>query len=983
MGVLSYLGIQSVFSFLKSTLTIETIIKEIKNRQFETVILADENLHGMLSFFEMAKTSNLHAILTQRISIVHDDLEFDVFIGVMNQTGYLNLILLNQLSQEQNVTLETLKGHQDGLSVTLYRLKNIYDEAHYEELVMLFIKTLKYALIGVSFQTEEDDALYKALHLKMSEKHHIPAILIHLSHHVDDHDVSMSKHLFQIGNHPVKEGQFQLLEKLDLERIYQNYPNLKHHMKMFMKDHQFHLEFPKFNLPQIPLEEGVTSKEYLTSLAFVGLEKRLKNKKMILDDKYKTRLTYELSVIFSLGFEDYFLVVYDIIKYAKTHDIYVGPGRGSVAGSLVAYVLGITEVDPIQYDLLFERFLNPERASMPDIDMDFPDDKRDDVILYAQSRFGNQHIASIVTYQTFGKKSAIRDLSKIFGLSAPRIKVFTEAIMKDDIDALDHEMVMLYQAVKQIEGLPRQTGTHAAGVILSKEPLNHYIPLTKGPYPFYQTQFEAKELESIGLLKMDFLGIRNLKIIDDVKKEIQKKMPHFSLSTIPDDDLKTYSLLSEAKTDGIFQLESHGMRQVLRQLKPSHFEDVVALLALYRPGPMAFIETYVERRHGKQYEHMHPSFIPFLTSTYGIIIYQEQIMQIAQAFAGYSLAEADLLRRGISKKDEALLKSEASRFISKAIQHGQNEKDATDVYDLIVRFSDYGFNRSHSVSYAMVAYQMAYLKANHYIYFMQALLNSVIGSETSVNEYMKDLKKQGITLLPPNIKSSTDVFQIIDEHHMLAPLTIVKSIGHKTVLNILNHRYEHDLTSWMKLKTWLKDHISERQLIQMIHAGCFDDIGHTRRTLIENISLSDVEYMLYLDQVKMKEYDEFDVETLAQLERDALGFQILYDPNTYLQNIQKTYVSEITSTQDIYVRIVSMKNIKTKTNEDMVFLSCHDGKEAFEMTVFPKTLEAYKNTIKIGLFKVRISKQMYKEKASYVAQSFLGVEKKRKNLDKD
>lgn len=955
----------------------------MKDRQFKTVILADENLHGLLSFFETAKKQNLHPILTQHIMIHHEEIEYDVFLGVMNQIGYQHLILINQMMQDQHVSLEILERYQEGLSVTLYRVFHVYDEDRYESLVFAFKKNFRHFLIGISFQTEDDDTFYKSLHLKMSQEFHIPAILIHISHHVNDTDLTMSKNLHQIGNHSLKEGRFHLLSQQELKTIYQAYPDLQSHMETFISHHRFDLKFPKFKLPQIPLDDGVTSKQYLESLAFVGLEKRFKNKDKVLNEEYKSRLTFELSVIFSLGFEDYFLVVYDIIKYAKTHDIYVGPGRGSVAGSLVAYVLGITEVDPIHYDLLFERFLNPERASMPDIDMDFPDDKRDDVILYAQKRFGNQHIASIVTYQTFGKKSAIRDLAKIYGLSTSRIKGFSEAIMKDEIDPLDHEMVTFNEAVNQIEGLPRQTGTHAAGVILSKEPLDQYIPLTKGPYPFYQTQFEAKELESIGLLKMDFLGIRNLKIIDDVKKEIQKRDSNFSLSTIPFDDIKTYNLLAEAKTDGIFQLESYGMRQVLRQLKPNHFEDIVALLALYRPGPMAFIDTYVERRHGQSYEHMHPSFIPFLTSTFGIIIYQEQIMQIAQAFAGYSLAEADLLRRGISKKDEALLKSEATRFISKAIQHGQSEKDATDVYELIVRFSDYGFNRSHSVSYAMVAYQMAYLKANYYIYFMQALMNSVIGSETAIEGYMRDLKTQGITLLPPNIKTSTDQFQIIDDQYMLSPLTIVKSVGQKTVINILTHRKEEALNSWINIKTWLKDHVSERQMIQMIHAGCFDELSHTRQTLVENVSLSDLEYMLYLDQVKMKEYDEYDLETLAQLEQEALGFQILYDPNAFLNTIQTIYVNELTSSRDIYVRVVSMKIIKTKNNEDMAFLSCHDGKEAFEMTVFPNVLETYKKDINVGFFKVKILKQMYRGKASFVGQTFSSIEKKRKNSEKE
>lgn len=973
---MGYIGNRSVFSFLKSTLTIENLIVEMKKRQYETVILTDDHLHGVLSFFDIAKKHHIKPIFTQKVVVVDDHIHYDIILGIMNQTGYLNMLKLNQFMQEFPITVDLLKANQEGLSITFYRIQNIFDDTLYMTLFSQFMKQFKTIFISLSFQSDEDDTFYTPLHEKISQVCGVPLVLVHISHHIDATDLEASQHLHLIGNHKYPEGQFQLLSKHAQDQIFQSHPYLKKHMDDFINLHPFELMFPQFNLPQIPLEKGITSQAYLQSLAYVGLKKRFKNKDNLQIHTYESRLQYELSVITSLGFEDYFLVVYDIIKYAKTHDIYVGPGRGSVAGSLVAYVLGITEVDPIHYDLLFERFLNPERMSMPDIDMDFPDDKRDEVILYAQSRFGSPHIASIVTYQTFGKKSAIRDLSKIFQFSAPRIQAFTEAIMKDDIDQQDHDMVTLYEAVKKIEGLPRQTGTHAAGVILSKEPLDQFIPLSKGPYPFYQTQFEAKELESIGLLKMDFLGIRNLKIIDDVKKEILKKQPDFSLTKIPYDDIKTYALLTQASTDGIFQLESYGMRQVLRQLKPTMFEDIVALLALYRPGPMAFIDIYVERRHGQSYQHMHPSFEPFLKSTYGIIIYQEQIMQIAQAFAGYSLAEADLLRRGISKKDEALLKSEANRFIFKAIQNGQSEKDATDVYDLIVRFSDYGFNRSHSVSYALVAYQMAYLKANYYIYFMQALLNSVIGSEGAIHEYMKDLSTQDIVLLPPHILNSNEEFQIIDQSHILSPLTIVKSIGHKTVVQILNHKYTHTLETWIQIKTWLKEHLSERQLIQMIHAGCFDYLMHNRRTLVEHISFNDMEYMEYLDVVKMTAYDEYDEDTLAQLEKDALGFNMRFDPNVHLKNIQTCYLSDIKVYGDMVVRIISTKIIKTKNNEDMAFLSCHDGKEPFELTVFPKTYEKYGHFIEKGMYQINVMRQSYKDKVSYVGQSFVKIEKK-------
>lgn len=973
---MSYIGIQSVYSFLKSTLTIDNIIKEAVKRQFETVIIVDDHLHGMFTFFEIAKKQHIKPIWMQRITVTHQDAQVEVLVGIKNQQGYENIILLNQeRSLDTILSLDTLLKYQQGLSITLYRIMNCYDDMTYERIVSSFKSLCQDLYIGVAFQTDEDDTFYRDHHIQLSDTYNIKSVLIHFTTHVDESDVETYQNLRQIGGIDIPEGHFHMLDLKDIELLYKKHHHLKQHMQSFIQDHEFKLTFPHFHLPQIPLDKGVTSTQYLESLAFVGLKKRLKNQGKEVSQEYESRLLYELKTIVSLGFEDYFLVVYDLIKYAKTHDIYVGPGRGSVAGSLVAYVLGITEVDPIQYGLLFERFLNPERSTMPDIDMDFPDDKRDDMILYAMNRFGKEHIASIVTYQTFGKKSAIRDLAKLFQLSGTRLQVLTEAIMKDELDPQDHDMMRLYEAVKNIEGLPRQTGTHAAGVILSKEPLNQYIPLTKGPYPFYQTQFEAKELESIGLLKMDFLGIRNLKIIDDVKKEIQKTNPHFSLTSIPLDDDLTYHLLSEANSDGIFQLESYGMRKVLKQLKPSMFEDIVALLALYRPGPMAFIDTYIERRHGQHYEHLHPLLKPYLSSTYGIIIYQEQIMQIAQAFAGYSLAEADLLRRGISKKDANLLKSEADRFVSKACQQGHREEDAQEVYDLIVRFADYGFNRSHSVSYAMVAYQMAYLKANYYIYFMQALLNSVIGSETAIAEYNQDLIKHGMRLLPPDIKKSSDTFQLIDKNTILAPLTIIKSVGQKTVDQLIKHREPEQLNTWIQIKTWLKPHVSERQVIHMIHAGCFDSLEHTRKTLVENSSFDDMDYMLYLDQVTLTTYEEYDLDTLADKEKDALGFHLLHDPNRVIQNMQTMYVGDIETSGKMIINVLSIKKILTKSKEDMAFISCHDGKDTFELTVFPKTYQQYQHILSKGLFKVHVEKQIYKDKTSFIGQSFSAVEK--------
>ena len=529
---------------------------------------------------------------------------------------------------------------------------------------------------------------------------------------------------------------FQTLK--ELEKRYALYPEVFSNLKRIYPLFKFQYEIPKLNLPKV---KGVkNSKNALITLTKKGLEKYLREERIKDKIVYYERLKKELTVIDSLGYNDYFLIVWDFVKYAKDNDILVGPGRGSAAGSLVSFALNITDVDPIKYGLLFERFLNKERKTMPDIDMDFPDDRREEVIEYIKNRYGSNRVLSINTFSKFSDKSSIRDVCRVKGYSPDRTNQIVK-ILTEQKENLSTELAEVKRLAEGLDGLPRQTGTHAAGIILAEEDLRYYLPLQQGP-TIYQAQFEHEDLVDMGLLKIDLLGIRNLTIIKRTLEIIKEKRNiDININKLSLNDKKTYELLSAGDTLGIFQLESQGMRNVLRKLKPNKFNDLVALLALYRPGPMENIDVYINRRNGEKFSYIDNSLAKILKETYGIIVYQEQIILIAEEFAGYTLSEADMLRVGISKKDKKILNEERKIFVEKSIKNNRPKELAEKIYDYIVRFADYGFNKSHSVAYALVAYQMAYLKANYYDVFMAVLLSKMV-NDTNIFYSINDLRKR-------------------------------------------------------------------------------------------------------------------------------------------------------------------------------------------------------------------------------------------------
>ena len=810
----------------------------------------------------------------------------------------------------------------------------------------------------------------------LSKKHNILLLPIHMTSYLTKEDKDVYEALIRIENdqnETPKDADYSFMNQEELKSLFADYSFVFNHLTRMINSITFVWEDPKFEMPEFVIEEGTTS-EYLRSLSTVGLRKRLKKLPNAQPKIYQERLLYELSVIHKMGFDNYFLIVYDFVKYAKTHDILVGPGRGSSAGSLVAYCLGITDVDPISYDLLFERFLNPERITMPDIDMDFPDNKRDEVLQYVRNKYGNQHMISIVTFGTFALRSSIRDIARVMKIDPSRVTGIIKRVIDEELDASDYEMMRLVRVAKAIEGLPRHTGTHAAGMILAKQDLTAYIPLQKGLYDFYQSQLEAKDLESLGLLKIDFLGIRNLAVIDDVIKMIQKNGEPFILSDLPLDNEKTYKLLESADTSGIFQLESSGMRASLRKLKPNCFEDIVAILALYRPGPMDNINEYIARRNGKAYSYVHPNLEGILKPTFGIIVYQEQIMRIAHEFAGYSLAEADLLRRGISKKDKNILDHERKRFIEKCQIKNYSVEVAEEIYDYIVKFADYGFNRSHSVAYALVAYQMAYLKANYFSIFMTVLLSSVTGNEGVTAEYVNEIRKQQITILPPDINISTDQY-IFRQNVIYFPLLAIKSLGKVAVQKIMDERILGEFKDYQNFKLRMKKDLNDKNLEMLIHSGALDSFKLNHKTMDYHKQIDDAGYEQYITDFKLMVTDDYSFAEKAQLERDALGLNIIYHPIMAFQDTIIKYklkaLSALESAHeaDVLAFIRKKKVIKTKQGKEMAFVELDDGVTQLEATLFTETYEKYMNllTNEVQIFKVKINE--YKNQKTYLIES--------------
>lgn len=975
------LYLQSSYSMLKNTIPLPVLVEKAKQGGYDFIALSDEQLHGMLHLFKHAEKQNIKPVLGIKINVQHELGDTGFLVYVKNLSGYQNLLKISLLKSSQSLTYEDLVTYQKGLifvtsgedSIVNRSILNKNDDQALGIMIEFKNKFSDFYL-GLSLDTLDMEIIVAPKLKKLASSLEIDLLPIHQTSYLNEDDKEAYEALLKIENERNSlpdDAHYQFMDKAELINHFSDYKLVFTNLKQMINSITFKWQQPKFDMPKYDIK-GSSSKAFLKSLAIKGLQKRLGDSKK--DQKiYQERLLYELDVIHRMGFDHYFLIVFDFVRHAKLNDILVGPGRGSAAGSLVSYCLGITDVDPIKYDLLFERFLNPERVTMPDIDMDFPDNKRDEVIAYVQEKHGKNHMISIVTFGTFALRSSIRDIARVMKIDVQRVNAIIKRVLNDQVDTKDEETVRLLRVAKKIEGLPRQTGTHAAGMILASQDLTQYIPLQQTATGFYQSQFEASDLESLGLLKIDFLGIRNLQIIHEVVKMILKENPKFQLSSIPLDNKNAYELLSRAETEGVFQLESSGMKNVLRKLQPNTFEDIIAILALFRPGPMDYIDIYIERRNGKAYEIIHPKLTDILKPTYGIIIYQEQIMRIAHEFAGYTLAEADLLRRGISKKDVNILEKERMRFVTKCQSKNYSQELAESIYDLIVKFANYGFNRSHSVAYSLVAYQMAYLKSNYYTKFMTVLLTNSMGSDKATHEYILDLKKHQVVIKGPDINLSSDRY-IIKDNAVVMPLSTIKSLGKKQVQNILEVRNKKPFEDFHDFKNRLKEVVNDKNIEMLIHSGALDSFGLNHQTMIENKVASHTGYELYISDFKIKDYEEYGFKDLAVFEKEALGFNLSYHPlQIYQSYIEKNKLQTLESLKTHkHIRflgyIIQSKVIQTKQGKPMAFLTIDDGQHQVEATLFTRDYLLYQDSLDDQVKLFEIKENVFKDKKSFVIE---------------
>ena len=929
------LWIKTDYSILSSLIKIDDLISTLKKLNFKSAAICDDNLYGAMEFYTKCIKNDIKPIIGLEVN-----LDYTILLYAKNYKGYQNLCNINTLINENKFSFDELIKYINDLVLVLpYKYKDKKD---------IYIPYTKDLFIGYNNEDEEKKIngnkvyLNKTLTLKKEDSKYL-------------------KYLYKIKDQDYTEGEdVSFIEQVDvLSSKTTNYVSTLCNLTILKKNDL---------LPIYNNDLEFNKEKYLTDLCITGLKKRLKGNVSL---KYVERLKYELSVISKLNFCNYFLVVWDYVKYAKKNGIMVGPGRGSAASSLVSYSLGITDIDPLKYDLLFERFLNPNRVTMPDIDIDFDAEKRDEVIKYVEEKYGRKHVSGIITFSNLLAKQVIRDVARIFNVSGFKIdnllKNFDdkkdlsyqlENINVKRILSNDEILRKIYDVSLHLEGLKRHISKHAAGVIISNKELSNYVPLHLDSDGSYICGYTMNYIEDIGLLKMDFLGLKNLTIIDKVIKNTNIKF-----SDIPLDDKKTYELFANGNLDGVFQFESQGMKKFIMELKPSNISDLIDAVALFRPGPMENIDTYVKRRHKKEkITYINEDLKDILSSTYGIIIYQEQIMQIARKMAGFSYAKADELRRAMSKKKEDLLLSYKEEFIIGGMNKGYDKETLDKVYNLILKFANYGFNKAHSVSYAIIGYKIAYLKVHYPLYFETEILNNIIGVSNKTKQIIDECKRLDVSIKTPNINLSTDKYIILN-NELLFPLSVVRGIGVLTSREIVNERnLNGNFTSYLDfVRRCYK--LGRDVLRNLILSGALDIFNKTRKTLIENLNeaINYAELCYNLDESlvlkpEIEDYEEYSKDELTKQEIALFGFYISNHPtskyitsNSITSNLLDKYFDKMI---EMVLYIERKKEINTKTNEKMMFLNASDSYGTVELVMFPKTYNKFFNIPIPGTYKV-------------------------------
>ena len=950
------LYIKSNYSFFSSLVKIENLIEECVAKNIKNIALCDDNMIATMYFYKLCKSKNIKPIIG--LEVTYSD--YKILLYAKNYEGYQNLLKIITIGNTINI--DTFSLYKDNLIVILpYDSLPIFKD---------FDNITNSIYLGFSNKNEEYELLKfssrlvflnKVLYLNKKESEYFKySIMLKEKKNILD-DISFSDN----NNYLLSNDEVLSLSSnngIDSTNFIANLCNV---------------DFPSYSnlLPVYNNNLKISSEDYLTKLSIQGITIRLNNE---VNEVYKKRLLYELDVIKKMGFANYFLIVYDYVKYAKKSGILVGPGRGSAGGSLVAYALGIIDVDPIKYDLLFERFLNPGRITMPDIDIDFPDIYRDRVIDYVKEKYGEKNVAGIVAIGTLKAKAVLDDVAKILKISQDKVDMLKKFIslnskllevyntnleFKNIIDN-DERLNLLFKISLYFEGFTKNITTHASGIIISSVQLDSIIPLIKQDN-MYISSYEMGFLEELGLLKMDFLGNRNLTIIMDIIENIKKyENRNIDFLNIPLDDSKTLKLFYDVDTNGIFQFESDTMKNLLRRLKVTSFDDIVAADALVRPGPDT--DSYIERKNNNiEVKYINDYIKKILSPTYGVLVYQEQIILLANVMAGFSLSEADILRRAMGKKKKDILKVQEESFIKGALKNGYDYNTAKKYYDDILAFAQYGFNKSHAVAYSIIAYKMGYLKIHFPKYFYLSLLSMIIGSEYKTSVIIREARQKGVNFFLPDINKSTEKYEIVEDG-ILFPISNIRSVGINTAREIVKIRENKPFKNIFVCLTKLVEIGINKKLIEtFIYASMFSSFGYNKNTLITNLDnlltyafiakgLDDDEIEHPTIEIK----EEFSRDVLMSKEKELFGFYLSYHPVTKYKdtykvinlNDLKIYYNKVV---DTIVLVEKIKLHTDKNNNKMAFISGSDEIASCDYIIFSEVFNTISNVKKGDILLVR------------------------------
>lgn len=929
------LQVKTSYSILNSLNDIKKLVSKARDYGYKNLAITDEgNMFGVMEFYLECKKNDIKPIIGIELHI----LEYVVLLYAKNISGYKNLIKLATIVSDRELQIEDLEEYSSDLILVMPY--NGYNEEIYQIYYERFI----------GYSNIDDRNMI-----------HDKAVFINNVSYLNEEDNEYLDYLVMIGEGKTL-GEYAFHEKtgrhlLTLEEVKTNSLEEDIINTKYISDNcNLELGYTAGLLPIY--DKNINSQEHLRMLSHKGLLKRLNGN---VPDEYMERLEYELRVIQEMGFSDYFLIVYDYVLYAKKNNILVGPGRGSAAGSLVSYTLGITEVDPIKYNLLFERFLNKERVTMPDIDIDFDADRRQEVIDYVTEKYGEKQVVGIITFNTLGAKQAIRDVGRVLNLKSNLIdsvakmcgsdlrQSYQDNLQLKKLIANSEDVRKMYQIALHIEGLPRHISVHAAGVVMSNRNIDEIIPLYRNQLGMYVSGYSKDYLEPLGLLKMDFLGISNLTMVSRVIEDIRNDTRlNITFSNIPFQDKKTIELFNKGDTEGIFQFESAGMIKFLKQLKANNFNDIVAAIALYRPGPMDSIPEYIRRKNGRvKIDYIHPDLEDILKETYGIIIYQEQIMQIASVMAGYSLGEADILRRAMSKKKESIMLSEREKFVNNSIKRGYDKEVAVRVYDLILKFANYGFNKSHAVAYSLIAYRMAFLKVHFYQYFMIGLLNNTINNEIKTSGYIAMLRNNKIKVKKPDINLSMSKY-IITDGEIICPLSIIHNVGNNITNMILKEREKGKFIDFIDFtKRMYSQTVNRKVLESLIMASAFDSFDDNKKTLMNNLDevLNYVELaqdagLIEIPEPMIDKFQEYSKDELIRQEFLLFGFYLSEHPVSNYKDEHSLSTLDMNRYVDKYMELIleinNIREVVTKKNDVMAFVRASDEYKQIDLTLFPK-----------------------------------------------